>query len=194
MIDSLAASHSKGKFATDNIFGAAAAANKAAQQFGKDNVTNATIGAILDDQEKLVILPAVEKAWRALPMIEVANYAPIAGLPEFLDAAIELTFADNRPDAYIKGVATSGGSGVLHHVIWNYSEIGDTVLTSDWYWGPYDVLCQEALRKIDTFTLFNEQLQFNFPAFEAKVKALLEKQNNLVMILNTPAHNPPVIA
>ena len=190
MIDSLAASHSKGKFATDKIFGAAAAANKAAQQFGKDNVTNATIGAILDDQENLVILPAVEKAWRALPMNEVANYAPIAGLPEFLDAAIELTFADNRPDAYIKAVATAGGSGVLHHVIWNYSEIGDTILTSDWYWGPYNVLCQEALRKLDTFTLFDEQLKFNFPAFEAKVKALLERQNNLVMILNTPAHNP----
>ena len=41
---SVAASHSVGKFATDKIFGAAALAAKAVAQFGKENVTNATIG------------------------------------------------------------------------------------------------------------------------------------------------------
>ena len=190
MINSIAASHAKGKFATDKIFGASGAAMKAAQQFGKEKVTNATIGAILDDQEMLVCLPTVEKVWRELPMTEVINYAPIAGLPEFLDAAIHLTFADNKPEGYIKAVATAGGSGVLHHTIWNYSEIGDTILTTDWYWGPYKVLCEDALRKLDTFTLFDEQRNFNMPSFEGKVKALLEKQNNLVIFLNAPAHNP----
>ncbi len=191
MMNSMAASHARGKGGgTDKIFGVAAAANKAVQQFGRDKVTNATIGAILDDEEKLVVLPTVEKAWRAVPMTEIINYAPIAGLPEYLDAAINLTFADNKPDAYIKAVATAGGSGVLHHVIWNYSEIGDTVLTSDWYWEPYDVLCGDALRKLETFTLFDDTLKFNQQAFEAKVKSLLDKQNNLVILLNTPAHNP----
>lgn len=190
MITSLAASHAKGKFATDKIFGASGAANQAVLAVGKDKVTNATIGALLDDNEKLVCLPTIEKAWRELPMNEVINYAPIAGLPEFLDAAIELAFADNRPEAYAKGIATSGGSGVIHHTVWNYTEIGDTILTSDWYWGPYKVLCEDALRKLDTYTLFDENQNFNIRAFESKVKALLEKQDNLVVLLNTPAHNP----
>lgn len=190
MIDSIAASHAKGKVAVDKIFGASAAANKAAQQFGKDKVTNATIGSILDDKEALVCLPTVEKVWRQLPITEIANYAPIAGLPEYLNSAIELTFGESRPEGYVKAIATSGGSGVLHHTIANYTEIGDTVLTSDWYWGPYKVLCEDALRKIDTFTLFDDKRGFNLPALEAKVKELLQKQNNLVVILNTPAHNP----
>ncbi|MDF2570774.1 MAG: tyrB [Sporomusa sp.] len=190
MTTSIAASHAKGKFATDKIFGAAAAANKAAVQFGKDKVVNATIGAILDEKETLVCLPTVEKVYRNLPISEVVNYAPIAGLPEFLDAATALTFGDNRPEAYIDAVATSGGSGVIHHTIWNYSEIGDTILTSDWYWGPYKVLCEDSLRKIDTFTLFNENQTFNIKAFESKVSDILTKQNNLVTIINAPAHNP----
>lgn len=190
MITSIAASHAKGKFATDKIFGASASANRAVQEVGSAKVTNATIGALLDDNEKLVCLPTIEKVWRELPMNEVINYAPIAGLPEFLNAAIDLSFADNRPEAYAKAVATSGGSGVIHHTIWNYTEIGDTVLTSDWYWGPYKVLCEDALRKLDTYTLFDEKQNFNIPAFESKVKALLEKQDNLVVLLNTPAHNP----
>lgn len=190
MITSIAASHAKGKFATDKIFGASAAANRAVQEVGNAKVTNATIGALLDDNEKLVCLPTIEKVWRELPMNEVINYAPIAGLPEFLNAAIELSFADNRPEAYAKAVATSGGSGVIHHTVWNYTEIGDTVLTSDWYWGPYKVLCEDALRKLDTYTLFDEKQNFNIQAFESKVKSLLEKQDNLVVLLNTPAHNP----
>lgn len=190
MTISVAASHAAGKFATDKIFGASAAANKAAQEFGKDKVVNATIGAILDDKETLVCLPTVEKVWHNLPMNEVINYAPIAGLPEYLDAAIDVTCADNKPEAYLKAVATSGGSGVIHHTIWNYSEIGDTILTHDWFWGPYKVLCDDGLRKLDTFTFFDDEQKFNLLSFTGKVKGLLEKQNNVVILLNTPAHNP----
>lgn len=190
MSNSVAASHSIGKFATDKIFGANALAVKAAAQFGREKVTNATIGALLDDNEQLVCLPTVEQVFRSVPMNEIINYAPIAGLPDFLDAAISHVFGESRPEAYLKAVATAGGSGVLHHAIWNYSEINDTVLTTDWYWGPYKVLCEEVLRKLTTFSLFDDKLKFNLPAFEAKVAELLAKQNNLLVILNTPAHNP----
>lgn len=186
----VAASHSIGKVATDKIFGANALAVKAVAQFGKDKVTNATIGALLDDNEQLVCLPTVEKVYRDLPITEVINYAPIAGLPDFLNAAMDHVFGESRPDAFTKAVATSGGSGVLHHAIWNYTELHDTVLTTDWYWGPYKVLCEEVLRKLDTFSLFNEKMQFNAVSFESKITALLAKQNNLLVILNTPAHNP----
>ncbi|HEY3426749.1 MAG TPA: aminotransferase class I/II-fold pyridoxal phosphate-dependent enzyme, partial [Negativicutes bacterium] len=190
MTYSIAATHAQGKFATDKIFGANAAAGKAVAQYGKDKVTNATIGAIMNDQEELVCIPTVETVFRQLPILEVINYAPIAGLPDFLDAAIDLTFGDSKPEAYINAVATAGGSGAIHHTIWNYSEIGDTVLTSDWYWGPYSVLCEDALRKLDTYTLFDEQQNFNIKAFEAKITMLLAKQHNLVVIINAPAHNP----
>ena len=190
MLTSIAASHSKGKFATDKIFGASGAAVKATAEFGKDKVVNATIGAIMDDNEELACIPTVEKVLREMPINDLINYAPIAGLPSYLDATINLTFQDNKPDAYINAVATAGGSGVIHHTIWNYSEIGDTILTSDWYWGPYTVLCKEALRKLDTYQLFDEQQIFNIKAFELKVNDLLKKQDSLVIIINTPAHNP----
>lgn len=190
MTVSIAASHARGKFATDKIFGASAAANKDVAKYGKEVVVNATIGAILDENETLVCLPTVEKVFRNLPMNEVINYAPIAGLPDYLEAATALTFADNRPEAYTAAVATAGGSGVIHHTIANYTEIGDTLLTSDWYWGPYKVLCQDALRKLDTYTLFDENQNFNIKSFESKVNELLAKQNSVVALINTPAHNP----
>lgn len=190
MINSVAASHAKGKFATDKIFGASGAAAKATAQYGRDKVVNATIGAIMDEKEKLACIPTVEKVFRELPINEVIAYAPISGLPAYLDATIDLSFADQRPEAYFKAVATAGGTGAIHHTIWNYSEMGDKVLTSDWYWGPYAVLCKEMLRQLDTYPLLDEKQNFHVKAFEAKVKELLAVQDSLVVIINTPAHNP----
>jgi aromatic-amino-acid transaminase len=190
MAYSVAASHSQGKFATDKIFGASAAANAAKVKFGKNKVVDATIGVILDDNESLVCLSTVEKVFRGLSMPDIVSYAPISGLPDYLDSVITAAFADNKPEAYTSAVATAGGSGSIHHTVWNYSEIGDTILTSDWYWGPYRVIADGLMRKLDTFTFFNDQQTFNINSFETKVKELLAKQNNLVIILNTPAHNP----
>jgi len=187
---SIAASHAKGKCATDKIFGANGAAVKAVTEVGKERVVNATVGAILDDNEQLPCLATVEKVYRELAMKDVIAYAPISGLPTYLKASIDLNFADNKPAAYIDAIATAGGSGAVHHTIWNYSELGDTVLTSDWFWGPYRVLCNDMLRKLDTYTLFDEQMHFNLNAFEQKVASLLAKQDSLVVIINTPAHNP----
>ena len=187
---SLAASHSRGKFATDRIFGASGAAAKATAQHGPANVINATIGAFMDDQERLACLPTVEKVLREMPITEIINYAPIAGLPDYLKAVVELTFREHRPEAYVDAIATAGGSGVIHNTIWNYSEIGDTILTSDWYWDPYKILSDDALRKLDTFTLFDEQQNFNIQAFAEKVTSIMTRQDGLLIILNTPAHNP----
>ncbi len=64
------------------------------------------------------------------------------------------------------------------------------MLTADWFWGPYRVLCTDMLRKLDTYTLFDEQLNFNLSAFEKKVASLLAVQDNLIVIINSPAHNP----
>lgn len=187
---SMAASHARGKCATDTIFGANAAAVKAVATHGKAKVVNATIGALLDENETLVCLPTVEKVLRELPIRDLISYSPIAGLPDYLTAATNLVFADQRPEAYIQAVATSGGSGVIHHAIWNYTELGDTVLTHDWYWSPYEVLCEDALRKLDTFAFFDAANRFNLAAFKDKLTATLARQNSVLIILNTPAHNP----
>ena len=190
MTISIAAKHAKGKSAQDKIFGANAAAVAAAAKYGKDNVTNATIGAILDEDENLVCLPTVEKVFRSLSTNELIAYAPISGLPEYLDCVLTAAFGNSRPEGYIAAVATAGGTGAIHHAIWNYTDAGETVLCSDWYWGAYKVLCQDMGRDFTTYKMLDDDNKFNLPALEAKVNELLAKQDNLLYLLNTPAHNP----
>lgn len=190
MLTSIAATHARGKAAQDKIFAANAAAVAAAAKYGKENVTNATIGAILDEDENLVCLPTVEKVYRSLATNELIAYAPISGLPEYLECVLTAAFGSSRPDGYIAAVATAGGTGAIHHAIWNYMNEGDTALCSDWYWGAYKVLCSDMGRNFTTYKMLDEDNKFNLPALKAKVEELLGKQDNLLYILNTPAHNP----
>ena len=186
----MAATHAAGRKLKDAIFDANQACNEAIKLHGAEKVTNATIGVVLDEEGKLATLPTVEEVFRAMEFDELVSYAPISGLPAYLDAVIDLTFAENKPDGFFGAVATSGGTGAIHHAIANYAERGDAVLTHDWRWGTYDLICNETGKRLETFKLFDDALNFNISDFAVKVDALLKKQNSLLVIINSPAHNP----
>lgn len=187
---SVAAPQAKGKCAEDNIFAANNRANALAEKIGVDKVTNGTVGSLLDEDGNLVMLDVVQKSYKALTPKEIVSYAPIQGYPDYLEAVIDQCFGESRPDGYIRACATSGGSGVLHHVIHNYSEWGDDVLTSDWHWGAYNSMCIDNGRKLREFELLDEKDQFNFASFKEHVTDMVSKQYNTVIIMNSPANNP----
>lgn len=187
---SMVASHSRRTEGEDKIFAANSAAQSTAKTIGPDKVVNASVGALLNDDGSLSVLPTVIELLKNLPAEEYAAYAPIGGLPSFLEAAKKAAFGDFIPNGYMEAVATPGGSGAIRHAIWNYSEMGDSVLTSDWYWGPYKTIAEEHGRKIETYTFFDERDCFHLSSFQQKVHELLQRQNALVILLNSPAHNP----
>ena len=190
MTTSMAARHAADKRLKDAIFGASAACKAAADKYGADAVTNATIGVIMNDDGRIACLPTIERIYRELSMADVITYAPITGLPEYLKQATQLTFGGNVPEGYTAAVATAGGTGAIHHAVQNYAEKGQDVLTSDWHWGTYGVICREVGAKLTTFKLFDDEMNFNLNDFAAKVTAVLNRQDSLLVILNTPAHNP----
>lgn len=174
----------------DKIFGISNRAKAAIAEKGKDKVVNGTIGALLDDDGHLVVLESVDKVYRQLTPNDYAEYAPIGGIKAFRDSVQKAAFGAHTPAGYIEAVATPGGTGSLRNVISNYSEIGDEVLTSDWHWAPYNTIAGEIGRKIATFELFTDDRKFNVESLREKAAQLLSKQNSLIIILNTPAHNP----
>ncbi len=186
----IVAQHARNKAAKDKVFAASDAANKAGEKYGKDYVVNATLGAIYDDDGQLSCLPTVEKVFRALPTVDLVQYASIAGLPDFLDAVIDEACGKARPEGYIEAIATAGGTGGLHHTVWNYTSEGDRVLTSDWCWGAYASICKDMLRVLETYEMFDANKKYNIKALDAKIRELAAKQDNVVVIINTPAHNP----
>ena len=174
----------------DKIFGISRRANEMIAAKGAEAVTNATIGALLDDNGKLMVLSSVDDTFGKLKPEEYASYAPIGGTPAFKKAVVKAALGKYEPKGFVEAVATPGGTGSIRNVISNYSCFGDKVLTSDWFWAPYKTIAGEIGRGLATFTLFNEERKFNVADFADKVKALLTVQERLVILLNTPAHNP----
>ncbi len=190
MTMSMAATHAASKRLKDAIFGASAACREAAAKYGADKVTNATMGVMMDDTGKLASIPTMERVFRSLNIEDYVSYAPIPGLPEYLNAVIELTFAEQKPEGYFGAIATAGGTGAIHHAVANYAERGDQVLTADWFWGTYNVICNECGSHLTNYKLFDERHHFNVADFTEKVETILKQQDSLLTIINTPAHNP----
>jgi len=190
MINSMAANHAIWPKEDDAIFGLAAKAQEAIKKYGKENVIDSTLGALVDDNGDLVCFKTVYDELKSLPNAKIAAYALVAGQPEFLEAVQEACFREYRPDAYIKAVATPGGTGSARHAIYNYTNPGDAVLVSDWYWKPYATISEEYGRKISFYKLFNDKNEFNIKSFKENFETLLNKQKRLVAVINSPAHNP----
>lgn len=187
---SILAKHAQGKGGPDTIFAYAGAAAARAREVGTENIVNATIGAFLTPDGHLATMKTVQEAMEAIPFEVAANYAPINGLPAFIDAMADSVFRDYRPDCFIDGVATPGGTGAVHNATYNYLNEGDVCLTTDYFWGNYASLLSEFGRKLETFNTFTPDGGFDVDACLVACKAKIAQQQNLVLLLNTPAHNP----
>jgi aromatic-amino-acid transaminase len=156
-----------------------------------DAIINATVGALLDDDNKLAVLPTAAKILQEVPRDEWAAYAPIAGTPEFAKAVTQDLFASAPELAEIAtAVATPGGSGALRHAIANYLEPGQALLTTNFYWGPYQTLADEADRKVETFAMFGADGALDIASFDAALTKQIKAQGRALIFLNDPCHNP----
>jgi aromatic-amino-acid transaminase len=190
MTNNMVADHARWPAKDDPIFTIAGKAQEAEKQFGAENVINSTLGALMDDQGKLVAFKSVYDVFKQQPDEELAAYSAIPGMPRFLEAVEKSFFKEYRPEAYIRTIATPGGTGAVKHAVWNYTNSGDEILTSDWYWTPYQTIAEEGGRNIATYELFDSQGNYNVSGFKKRFKELIDKQKRLLTIINTPAHNP----
>lgn len=156
-----------------------------------EKIVNATIGSLMNDDGTLAVLDTVANLLKQVPRDEWAAYAPIPGTPGYLDAVIGDTFVGH--DALKKSataVATPGGTGALRHALMNYLEAGQKVLTPSFYWGPYQTLCDEHERGLETFNMFGADGLLDVTALDAKLEAQLKSQGRVLLFINDPCNNP----
>jgi aromatic-amino-acid transaminase len=188
----MAAAHAAGKGSEpDSVFAVVAKIREAKKLPGAEAIIDGSIGAMRNEDGSLSILPVVDEEYRKLPAEDLMDYAAIAGSPEFIAAAIQYTFQGFQPAGTIAGaVGTPGGTGAVRLMIANYLDDRETALIPDWHWAPYRTIAQESRRRTDTYAMFDEKSAFNTADIKAKVRQTLERQNNMLIIFNTPGHNP----
>ena len=174
----------------DKVFAINGRAKAMIAEKGKDAVANATIGALMDDNGDLIVMESVMDAIRMLKPADFAEYAPISGTPAFKEAVKKALFGSHQTDRFVEVCASPGGTGSLRNTISNYSQPGDKVMTSDWFWAGYTTIVGELGRSIATYELFTEEGTFNIDSFAKTAESIVDEQGRLVILLNTPAHNP----
>jgi aromatic-amino-acid transaminase len=179
----------QGRPSDDPIF----ALNKeaAARKSRGESVVNATVGALLHDDGRLAILPTAARVVHEVTAEEWATYAPIAGSTDFLVAVIDDVFRD-EPEMRSCAVAaaTPGGTGALRHAISNYLEPGQALLTTGFFWGPYQTLADEADRKVATFSMFDAEGRLDTMALDRALASQIAEQKRVLLFINDPCHNP----
>jgi len=159
------------------------------QRAGED-IVNATIGALMEDDGRLAILPVVRDTLAAVDPLRAAAYAPIAGEPAFLQAVIADVFAQSPLTSQAVAVATPGGTGAIHNAIVNFLEPDQALLTTSYYWSPYEILAHHNRRTVETFEMFDRQGGLDVADFERALAAQMARQGRALIVLNTPCHNP----
>jgi len=172
----------------DPIFALNAEAMRRARA-GED-VLNSTLGTLMDEEGRLALLPSVCEAFRRIGPERTAGYAPIAGPPAFLEAVVRDVLGSSPLATSAVAVATPGGSGALYLAATSFLEPGQSVLTSSYFWSPYQTIAAQAGRALETYEMFAADGGLDVLALEQALERDRVRQGRTLLFLNTPCHNP----
>lgn len=155
-----------------------------------EDILNCTMGALMDEEGNLSVLPSVLEALRSVSIPSVSGYGPIPGDPRFQEAAVRDLLGESELVDHALAVATPGGTGAIYQAIVNFLEPGQSLLTTDYRWGPYRDIAGHAGRGLETFNMFDATGGFNVAAMEEAVARQAREQERVLIVLNFPSHNP----
>ncbi len=155
-----------------------------------ERILNATLGALMTDDGRLAVMPSVTEAIAAIEPERAAAYAPISGDPEFRRAVVRDTFGDGPLAEQSVAVATAGATGAILHAITCFLEPGQALLTSSYFWTPYQIIASHTGRAVELFEMFDREGRFSTRAFEEGLARLMARQGRALVIFNFPCHNP----
>ncbi|MCG8469582.1 MAG: aminotransferase class I/II-fold pyridoxal phosphate-dependent enzyme [Gemmatimonadetes bacterium] len=153
-------------------------------------ILNSTLGALMDDDGRLAVMPSVSEAIDRVPREAAAGYAPIAGDPAYVRAVIDDLYGGTSFAGDAVAVATPGSTGAIHHAVLNFLEPGQAALTPSYFWGPYDTISTHARRAVETFNMFDAETRLDLDAFADALGGQLDGQGRALVLFNFPCNNP----
>ena len=184
------ADHARWPRLEDEIFKVNKECKEAIKEKGRDRVIDSTLGTLIDDNGNLVAFDSVYDTLKDMDKNSIASYAAIEGDQVYLDLLVDNCFGPYKPDAYIKSIATAGGTGAIRHSFWTFLNQGDYVICPNWYWPAYQTMCEEFDREFKTYEFLDEDFNFNLGEFTKTLDFALEKRDRVLCVFNSPANNP----
>lgn len=173
----------------DTVFSIVAKAKEAKAKVGPENVVDATIGSLYDEQGNLVALDSVFDSLKNLDNKVLAAYAAsFTGNPDFRKKVYEWVLNGNSSLCH-EVIATPGGTGAVGMTLQECLDEGQTVILPEIAWGSYALMAQMHNLEMEKYSLFDGN-HFNFDSFKKTCQKVMMKQDRLVIVINDPCHNP----
>ncbi len=180
--------NSQNKKMVDKVFLAALKAQNAAKEKGEDNVVNATLGTLYDENNKLVTFTSVWQRFNSLSITQKAKYASgIQGNLNYQKAVGKWLFGDQKINHTV--IATPGGAGAVSATIKNTLAPGETLIKPSLAWGPYTTMAREHGLQLVEYNIF-QNYAFDINSFREITQSIMNVQQRVVVIINDPCHNP----
>lgn len=171
----------------DTVFAVVEKAKAAKAKY--DDVVDATIGSLCDEQGQLVAYETVYRSLKGLDNRLLAKYATsFVGNPDFCEGVKEWVLQD---DCHLASrvLATPGGTGSIFATLSATLSSGQTLLIPDIAWGSYALMAQMMNLDLVRYSLFKDN-QFDIEGLCAHIHTIGQKQGKVVVIINDPCQNP----
>lgn len=174
----------------DTVFVIVDKAKEAKEKYGIDNVIDATIGSLCDEEGNLVALDSLYSTFKNIDARLHAKYAQsFSGNDTFKKSIDNFFFAKVNSTLQRKIIATPGGTGAVASTITNLANAGDTILLPSIAWSSYALMAKEFNLIAKTYPLFKNNF-FDINSLKELVLNTLKIQDQVIIIINDPCHNP----
>lgn len=173
----------------DTVFAIVRKAKEDIAKNGEEVVTDATIGSLYGEDGNLVALDTCFQSLKSLDNRVLAKYASaFTGDPQFCKDAYNWVLNGNSSLPH-EVIATPGGTGAVDMTISECLDAGQTVILPEIAWGSYKLMAAMNGFGVENYSLFDGD-GFNLKDLQRACKAVMEKQDKLVIVINDPCQNP----
>ncbi len=174
----------------DTVFAIVKKAKAAKEQRGKENVIDATIGSLYNEEESIVAFDSVFTPYNEIKKEVKAAYAQsFVGNESFRKQVYDWVCEDKIKKLQHSVIATPGGTGAISITLEELLDCDETVVLPEIAWGSYKLMATMDGLKVKTYSLFEEN-HFNLASFKQVCSEVMEQQHKLLVVMNDPCHNP----
>ncbi len=174
----------------DNVFSVVKKAQVAKEIYGSDNVIDATIGSLFNEDLSLTTFNSFYDIYNNLSNVLKAKYAQsFSGNDAFKQAVLKWQYNGSNINLNPRVIATPGGTGAISCCISTLLDEDTTLIIPNIGWSSYKLMAQQNNLHIQEYEMFDSD-RFNMESFKHICTDVARKQNKLLVIINDPCHNP----
>ena len=174
----------------DNVFAVVKLAKAAKEKYGEDQVIDATIGSLYNENGTIVAMDSVFTPYKQIKNETMAAYAAsFTGNESFRNQVYQWVIQPGGCTLAHSVIATPGGTGAVNMTIESVLDEGETLVLPDIAWGSYQLMAGMLNLKTVTYDLFEDD-HFNLTSFKETCQKVMDQQQKLLVVINDPCHNP----